>query len=517
MSASHIERKRGEFMEPIVDRSSGRSRPFALRVALGAVIGLATLAGLYLSHHRFGPFVMAARPGLNGPEIDLLERQNKAYERVIQSTTPAIVYIRTEQIIRAEESPLFMDPMFRQFFGQAFPQVPRELKQHALGTGVIFDPSGYIVTNNHVIDHASTVEIMTTDKRMFKAKVVGTDPDIDVAVVKIDVNNLPTVPLGDSSNLHVGDTVMAFGNPFGLNFTVTRGSVSALGRSQLNIEPLQDFIQTDAAINPGNSGGALVDVHGEMVGINTAILSPGGGLGGEGGGFIGIGFAIPINMAKRSMESLVKTGSVTRGYLGATIGPVTSDLAREFKVPDTSGALVQDVARGGPAEKAGLKPGDVIRKFNGRPVNDSTDLLAMAANTNPGTPVTLDILRDGESKTVKVTLEQRPADLSYAGGTRRSPSEGALRGVAVQNLTSALRKQLGVPQDVHGVVVTDVAPESPAAQYLEQGDIILSINHHDVSSVTDFNRLATQAKGQTLLRVLHQGEAVFVVIPPERE
>ena len=205
------------------------------------------------------------------------------------------------------------------------------------------------------------------------------------------------------------------------------------------------------------------------------------------------------------------------GYLGATIGPVTSDLAREFKVPDTSGALVQDVARGGPAEKAGLKPGDVIRKFNGRPINDSTDLLAMAANTNPGTPVTLDILRDGESKTVKVTLEQRPADLSYAGGTRRSPSEGALRGVAVQNLTSALRKQLGVPQDVHGVVVTDVAPESPAAQYLEQGDIILSINHHDVSSVTDFNRLAAQAKGQTLLRVLHQGEAVFVVIPPERE
>jgi serine protease Do len=280
----------------------------------------------------------------------------------------------------------------------------------------------------------------------------------------------------------------------------------------LNIEPLQDFIQTDAAINPGNSGGALVDVHGEMVGINTAILSPGGG---EGGGFIGIGFAIPINMAKRSMEALIKSGKVSRGYLGATIGPVTPELAQEFKIPDTSGALVQDVTRGGPADKAGLKPGDVIRKFNGRSVNDSSDLLAMAANTNPGTPVTLDILRNGQQHTVKVTLEQRPADLSFAGGSRRSPNEGALRGVTVQNLTEPLRRQLGIPSDVHGVVVTDIAPDGPAAQFLEQGDVILSINHHEVKSVADFNRLAAEAKGQTLLRVLHQGEAVFVVIPAE--
>jgi serine protease Do len=498
-------------------RFSRGSGTFGLRLLFGAIVVMTIVLSLYLTHHHYEQFVMAARPGLDGPDIDLLEKQNKAYERVIQSTTPAIVYIRTEHVIRAEESPLFMDPSFRQFFGEGFPQVPREQKQHALGTGVIFDPNGYIVTNNHVIDHASTVEVMTTDKRMFKAKVVGTDPDIDVAVVKIDVKGLPTIPLGDSSSLHVGDTVMAFGNPFGLNFTVTRGTVSALGRSQLNIEPLQDFIQTDAAINPGNSGGALVDVHGEMVGINTAILSPGGGQGGEGGGFIGIGFAIPMNMAKRSMESLVKTGKVTRGYLGATIGPITPDLANQFKIPDTSGALIQDVTRGGPADKAGLKPGDVIRKFNGRTVNDSSDLLAMAANTNPGTPVTLDVLRNGESKTVKVTVEQRPADLSYAAGTRRSPNEGALRGIDVQNLTTPLRKQLGVPPDVHGVVVTDVAPDSPAAQYLERGDVILSINHHEVNSVADFNRLASEAKGQTLLRVMHQGEAAFVVISPDQD
>jgi serine protease Do len=483
-----------------------------LTALLVGLVGLTVLGTFYLTHRSYSRVALAARPGLAGPDIDLLDRQNKAYERVIQATSPAIVYVRTEQVIRAEESPLFMDPMFRQFFGQVLPQIPREQKQHALGTGVIFDRNGYIVTNNHVIDHASTVELMTTDKRMYKAKVVGTDPDIDIAVLKIEANNLPTIALGDSSTLHVGDTVMAFGNPFGLNFTVTRGTVSALGRSQLNIEPLQDFIQTDAAINPGNSGGALVDVHGEMVGINTAILSPGGS---EGGGFIGIGFAIPINMARRSMEALIKTGKVSRGYLGATIAPVTPELAQEFKIPDTSGALVQDVARGGPADKAGLKPGDVIRKFNGRPVNDSSDLLAMAANTDPGTPVTLDILRNGQERTVKVTLEQRPADLSFTGGSRRPPNEGALRGVTVQNLTEPLRRQLGIPSDVHGVVVTGIAPDSPAAQFLEQGDVILSINHHDVKSVADFNRLAAEAKGQTLLRVLHQGEAVFVVIPAE--
>jgi serine protease Do len=222
-------------------------------------------------------------------------------------------------------------------------------------------------------------------------------------------------------------------------------------------------------------------------------------------------------MAKRAMESLVKTGKVTRGYLGATISPVTPELAQQFKVPDTSGALVQDIAPGGPAAKAGLKPGDVIRKFNGRPVNDSGELLAMVASTNPGTPVTLDVLRNGQPQTVNLTLEQRPSNLSYVGGPSRSPNEGALRGVTVQNLTADLRKQLGVPTEMHGVVVTEVDPGSPAAQYLTQGDIIMSINRHDVNSVADFNRLAAEAKGQTLLRVMRNGQAAFVVIPDQSD
>jgi len=407
-----------------------------------------------------------------------------------------------------------MDPSLREFFGDAFPQIPRKQREHALGSGVIFDPNGYIVTNNHVVDHASSVEVMLTNKRVYKARVVGTDADTDIAVLKIDAKDLPAVPLGDSSTLHVGDTVMAFGNPFGLNFTVTRGTVSALGRSQFRIEPLQDFIQTDAAINPGNSGGALVDVRGEMVGINTAILSGNSGPDGE-GGFIGIGFAIPINMAERSMESLVRTGKVTRGYLGASVGPLSQELAKEFRVPDTSGALVQYITRGRPADKAGLRPDDVIRKYDGRTVSESDDLLAMVASTNPGATVLLEILRNGDPLTLKVTLDQRPSDLGYTPGGHRAPSAGPLRGISVKNLTPSLRKQLEIPPDVHGVVVVDVDPDSPAAQYLKQGDVILSVNQQSLNSVVDFNNLAAEVKGQALLRIIHEGEALFVVISSE--
>jgi serine protease Do len=381
---------------------------------------------------------------------------------------------------------------------------------------VIFDPNGYIVTNNHVIDHAVTIEVMLTNRRVYKATVVGADSDTDIAVLKIDAKDLPTVPLGDSSTLRVGDTVMAFGNPFGLNFTVTRGTVSALGRSQFRIEPLQDFIQTDAAINPGNSGGALVDVRGRLVGINTAILSGDSGPGGE-GGFMGIGFAIPINMAKRSMESLVKTGQVTRGNLGASVGPLSQELAKEFRVSDTAGALVQDVTRGGPADKAGLKPGDVIRKYDGRTVSESDELLAMVASNNPGDTVPLEILRNGEPLTLKVTLDQRPSDLGYMPGQNRAPSAGPLRGISVKNLTPSLRKQLEIPPDVSGVVVVDVDPDSPAADYLGQGDVILSVNHHPVNSAADFNNLAAEAKGQALLRIIHQGETLFVMISSESD
>jgi serine protease Do len=307
---------------------------------------------------------------------------------------------------------------------------------------------------------------------------------------------------------------MAFGNPFAQYFTVTRGAVSALGRSLAEPGKFQQFIQTDAAINPGNSGGALVNVQGQVVGINTMIISGNSGQGGE-GGFLGIGFAIPSNMVKHVMEDLIRTGKVTRGYLGVQISPLSAEEAQAFHVPDTGGALVQDVSAGGPADKAGIKNGDVIRKLNGQTIEDAGQLTAAVTNTNPGTQVTLDILRDGKPMTVKVTLGERPANLAAAGPGGR-PSTGALRGVSVQTLTPSIRDQLGLPHTAHGVVISDLDPNSPAAQAgLEPGDVIESINRQTVNSVADFNRLAGQATGRTLLRVTHQGQGVFVVLTPD--
>jgi serine protease Do len=487
-------------------------------------VGCLVLSLVLYSSPRSGasrPALASSTQGLDGSDINNLEQLNKAYERIAQAVTPGIVNIKTTAVVKVSQSPFMMDPFFRQFFGDQTPGfgIPRNQVEHALGSGIIVSPDGYILTNNHVIAKASDIEVLLSDKRTFKGKVVGADPQTDIAVVKIDGGGLPTVPIGDSSALQVGDTVMAFGNPFGLNFTVTRGTVSALGRSQLGIEGrnsgggFENFIQTDAAINPGNSGGALVNVRGQVIGVNTAILSGNSGPGGE-GSFMGVGFAIPSNMAKHVMEDLVKTGKVSRGYLGATVGVVTQDLAQEFKIPDTAGAMVEDVAPGGPAEKAGLKAGDVVRKFNGHSVDDQTSLTGMVAESSPGSTATLDIIRNGEPMTVKVTLAERPANLAVVAGSSRAPEEGALRGVQVQNLTPEVRQELDLPGGVQGVVVTQVDRNAPAAQYLTQGDVIESVNRQPVGNTTEFNKLASEAKGRTLLRVVRQGQGLFVVITP---
>jgi serine protease Do len=493
-----------------------RENLFGLSLTLIGVVCL-TLSGLLYEGHRVFPqFALAEGSGLDGPEIDTLERQNKAYERIAESVTPAIVAIQSTQVIKVQQSPFMMDPFFRQFFGNMAPQfgVPREQREHALGSGVIVSGDGYIVTNNHVVSKATQIEVFLSDKRTFKGKVMGADPQTDIAVIKIDAQNLPVVPFGDSGQMKVGDTVMAFGNPFGQYFTVTRGSVSALGRSLSDPDKFEDFIQTDAAINPGNSGGALVNVRGQVIGINTAIVSGNSGPGGE-GSFIGIGFAIPSNTAKHVMEDLIKTGKVSRGYLGVSITSLREDLAKQFKVPDTSGALVNDVTPGGPADKAGIKNGDVIRKLDGKTVGDSGQLTAMVTDMNPGTEVTLDILRDGKPMTIHLTLGERPANLSVTPGVGKAPTEGALRGITVQNLTPDVRDQLGLPPSVRGVVISELDPSSPAAQGgLQPGDVIETINRHPVNSVADFNRLAAEAKGQTLLRINRQGNGIFVVITP---
>jgi serine protease Do len=494
-----------------------RENLLGLSLTFIGVVCLAMSGLLYEGHRVFPQFALAGGGGLDGPEIDTLERQNKAYERIAETVTPAIVAIQSTQVIKVQQSPFMNDPFFRQFFGNMMPQfgVPREQREHALGSGVIVSGDGYIVTNDHVVAKATQIEVVLSDKRIFKGKVVGADPQTDLAVVKIAGESLPVAPFGDSGIMKVGDTVMAFGNPFGQYFTVTRGSVSALGRSLSDpgSGKFEDFIQTDAAINPGNSGGALVNVRGQVIGINTAIIPGSGGPGGE-GSFIGIGFAIPSTTVKHVMEDLIKTGKVSRGYLGVNIRSLDESMAKQFKVPDLAGALVEDVKRGGPADKAGIKDGDVIRKINGTTVEDSNQLMAMVTDINPGADVKLDILRDGQPMTIHMTLGERPANLPTTVGTGQAPTEGALRGITVQNLTPDLRDKLGLSPDVHGVVITELDPNSPAAQTLQPGDVIESINRHPVNTVADFDHWAAEAKGQTLLRVNRQGNGAYVVINP---
>jgi len=499
------------------DKKFLRENLGGLSLTLIGILTLGLSLMLYQGNHLFPGFAMAQGKGLDGPDIEVLERQNQAYERIAKAVTPAIVAIQSTQVTKVQQSPIMNDPFFRQFFGNMFPQIPREQRERALGSGVIVSPDGYIVTNNHVVAKAAEIEVTLSDKRKFKGKVVGADPSTDVAVVKIEGSNLPTAPFGNSDQLKVGDTVMAFGNPFGQYFTVTRGSVSALGRSAGRIEDIQNFIQTDAAINPGNSGGALVNVHGQVVGINTAILSGNSGPGGEGGS-VGIGFAIPSNMAKDVMEDLIKTGKVSRGYLGVSIRDLDEDLAKQFKIPDTAGALAEDVTAGGPADKAGLKTGDVIRKLNGQAIDDASQLTLRVTKLSPGATATLDIVRDGQPMTIKVPLGERPSDINSARSGGGAIQQGTLRGIAVQNISSSLRDEAGIPPNVTGVVIVQIDPNSPAGQNgLQQGDVIESINRKPVRNVGDFNKLAAEAKGQTLLRVNRQGNGAFVVISPDGE
>ncbi len=460
--------------------------------------------------------VLAEGTALSGPDIEVLKSQNRAYERIAQAVTPAIVNIQTTQVIKVQQSPFSTDPFFRQFFGGMLGpyDIPREQREHALGSGVIVSPDGTIVTNNHVIAKATDIRVMLADKRVFKAKVVGADPDTDVAVIKVEASGLPTAWLGDSSALKVGDTVLAFGNPFGLNFTMTRGIVSAVGRAGLGIESFEDFIQTDAAINPGNSGGALVDVEGRVVGINTAIVTGGAGMGGEGGSN-GIGLAIPANIVRHVVESLIKTGKVERGYLGVTVGDLTDKLAKQFGVPDVSGALIEDVTPGSPADHAGIKQGDVVRSIDGQQVDSKDQLTSVVASRNPGTAVTLGVLRNGKPIELKVILGTRPANLSARAGEGKAPSHSTLRGITVENLTPSLRDRLNLSADTEGVVISKLDPASPAAQEgLQNGDVIQEIDHAAVRNVGDFDRAAAQATGEVLLRIVRQGNGLFVVISP---
>jgi len=472
-------------------------------ILVGLILGLTISSSFNIQTHG-----NTQEPKISQEAVDILSRSSKAMAEVTAAVKPAVVNISTSKIIKSpvQNHPFFNDPFFRRFFGDDFgpAQKPKDRKQSNLGSGVIVNRDGYILTNNHVVKDADDIRVRLSDKREFKGKVIGTDPKSDVAVVKIDAHDLPYLRIADSDKLQVGETVIAVGNPFGLSQTVTSGIVSAIGRSNVGISDYEDFIQTDAAINPGNSGGALVNVRGELVGINTAIFS-------TSGGYQGVGFAIPSNMAKSIMDSLISKGKVVRGWLGVSIQPVTAEIMMQFKLKDEKGALIGDVMEGSPAEKAGLQRGDVITEMNGKEVLDPSSLRNLVAGIGPGKDVMVRFLRDGKQMTATVRIAELPSDPQARAAVKQSQ---ALQGVSVQNLTAEMRANLELPKRVQGVLVTDVEDGTPAEAVLQKGDVIMQVNRIDVRTVKEYEAALQRGKGQGIsLWIWRNGGALFVVIP----
>ncbi len=451
-------------------------------------------------------------------------RLTPSFAPVVKQVSPSVVKVfATMNARRIQQPPNPQDEFFRRFFGwgpeEFSPRGPRiQPRREGLGSGVIVTEDGYILTNNHVIEQADEIKVALNDGREFTAKLIGRDPKTDIAVLKVNAEQLPHLALTDSDNLEVGDIVLAVGNPFGIGQTVTMGMVSAKGRRLPSFDDegrYEDFIQTDAAINPGNSGGALVDTEGRLVGINTAIYT-GNSFGGPGGN-IGIGFAVPSNLARFAMESIIRDGRVVRGYMGVGIQDVTDLLAKQFELKSTDGALVGQVEKGGPADRAGLESGDVIVDFNGKAVKDSRTLRLQVAEVTPGKKVPVKYVRNGRIRTAEVTLDEFP-DKEVAT-TRGSPSNrkrDTLEGVTVADLTSATRRQMqiDIPQDVTGALIVQVDPNSPAfAAGLREGDVIQEIERKPVRDADDAVKMSEQLKQDTiLLKIWSRGGSRFIVV-----
>jgi serine protease Do len=437
-----------------------------------------------------------------------------SFAPVVKKVAPSVVNIYSTHIVHVHPMHIpFNDPFLRQFFGGQFPNHGRERtrREQDLGSGVIISPDGYILTANHVVEGADEIKVaIDNGKKEYTAKVIGTDPPTDVAVLKIDAKDLPAITLGDSDQLEVGDVVLAIGDPFEVGQTVTMGIVSALGRSGLGINGYEDFIQTDAAINPGNSGGALVDAEGRLVGINTAIIS-------NTGESEGVGFAVPINLARHDMERLISGGKITRGYLGIKLQDINAGLAEQFGLPDQNGALVDDVPPNTPASKGGIKSGDVITAFNGKPIADPESLSLAVSECAPGSAATVKLLRNGHALTVGVTLGELPAEAMESRNNQNNNSNSdnnstadALDGVTVEDLDQQTREELKIPAGVNGAIVTDVDQDSNSAEAgLERGDVIVEINREPVGDADDAVKLCTKAKGDQILLKIWRGGSGF--------
>src|SRR6202140_4551468 len=441
---------------------------------------------------------------------------------VVKAVLPDVVNISTSKMVKASELKQFdmpddMPPFFQQFFGQQFgPNQPfgpnsenrmprqRDQREDSLGSGVIVSPDGYILTNNHVVDGATDVRVTLADKRQLKAKIVGTDPKTDIAVLKVEGSGFPAIIIGDSSKVQIGDYALAIGDPFGVGQTVTMGIISAMNRGNLGIEDYEDFIQTDAPINPGNSGGALINDRGELVGINTAILSHGFG------GNEGIGFAIPINLASSVMTQILDHGRVNRAYLGIMVQDITPGISKAMGLKDMKGVLVGDVSPSGPASRSGVQRGDVILELNGKPMEDSRELRMTISMMDPTATVKLKLLRNGSPTDVSVKLGEMPTDKELAK-TEGGPYDKSLDGVTVENLDSQSARQLGLPAATTGVVVTDISPSSPLASAgLRRGDVIQEVNHQPVKNVAQLEEAVLKAGNNPLFLVNRKGTTLFL-------
>ncbi len=468
-----------------------------------------------------GPAASPTTAPLDDNSVSALLSLDQAMETLAARVTPAVVNVAVTSHGKSEmadgqmpQLPEGIPPMFGPFFNH--PGRPQSQIEHGIGSGVLISPDGYIVTNNHVIDGAVDISVTLKDRRIMHAKLIGADPLTDLAVIKVDGTNLPNAPWGNSTSLRPGQTVLAFGNPFGFRFTVTRGIVSGLNRPNpfsKNGRAPGSFIQTDAAINPGNSGGPLVDARGEVIGINTFLVS-------NSDSFSGMGFAIPTQIVRPTVEALIRDGKVTHGYMGIGISDVTPENAKFFKVDNNEGAVVTQVESGSPAAKAGVKVGDVITELDGQKVSDASQLQIEVGQKQPGTNIKLDVLRDGRTVTVPVTLEAM-GSRDHDGSETSSNEHGKPRwGLGLTDMTPELREQLQASSDLHGAVVEQVQPGSPADNAgLQRGDVIVEVNRHPVQNAADVqSALSSIPKGQDALvlvwsgggstfRVLHANQA----------
>ena len=447
--------------------------------------------------------------------VDVLRQTGRAFSTVARQAVPAVVFIQVEQIVEShgrghsfnDPFDFFGDDMLRRFFGiPQQPQQPRRYRPEGAGSGFIISKDGYILTNSHVVGDATSIRVRLHDGREFEAENIGSDPRSEVAIIKIDADNLPVIPTGDSNDLEVGEWVIAIGNPFGLSETVTAGIVSALGRRNIGIADFEDFIQTDAAINPGNSGGPLLNINSEVVGVNTAIYT-------RSGGSMGVGFAIPINMARAIKEQLIESGEVTRGYLGVYLQELTQLLAESLGLQDANGILISDVVEKSPAEAAGIKPGDVIRKMDGQTIRDTGAFRNEVSARRPDTQVEFDILRDGEHITLSATIGRLPEDETIAKAAVADTLETL--GMRVSDITEELSRRRGYNPN-EGVVITEIDPAGKTARVgLQTGTLITGVNRARVRNTEEFKDAITRAMdaGRLVLTIRSGRFHQFVAIP----